>query len=62
MNNTVPDYSNMLLKLNNEPHKRNMHNGSSKFVTLWYAREREDGKTVSVLTSKLWNMLPTSLR
>ena len=62
MNNNVSDYINTLLKLNNEQHARNTRNVSIKFVTPQYAGEREGGKTFSVVSSKLWNKLLTSLR
>ena len=61
VNNNVPNYVNKLLKLNNEQHKRSAHNASIKFVTPQYAREREGGKTFTVVTRKLWSKLHPSL-
>lgn len=62
LHNNVPDYINNLLKLNSEQHRRSTRNAHIKFVTPRYVREREGGKTFSVVTSKLWNKLPIKLR
>ena len=59
---TLPPYLKDLITLNNEVHSRNTRYSSSNLLCPRYKRETEGGRTFAVISCRLWNSLPLTLR
>ena len=59
---TLPPYLKDLITLNNEVHSRNTRYSSSNLLCSRYKRETEGGRTFAVISCRLWNSLPLTLR
>ena len=59
---TLPPYLKDLITVNNEVHSRNTRYSSSNLLCPRYKRETEGSRTFAVISCRLWNSLPLTLR